>query len=131
MERATNSKKNILVVDPDPEFCRNVRLYLEENYTVFSRQGLEYLDYTIILKKINLLLIDAENNSPYLAQELSDIRRKHSDVRLIIMYTYFSTSKEEEMKLANVADQMLAKPFDVQILKEKVDILLESAFQNA
>ena len=108
-----------------------MRLYLEENYAVFSRQGLEYLDYTIILKKINLLLIDAENNSPYLAQELSDIRRKHPDVRLIIMYTYFSTSKEEEMKLANVADQMLAKPFDVQILKGKVDILLESAFQNA
>jgi len=124
MKRQFISKKNILVIDPDKEFCKSVRLYLEENYNVYSRQGLEYIDYTILLKQINLLLIDADYANQNLLSLLADSRQKHPDLKIVIMYTYFSSNKKEEFNIAETADDMIAKPFDVQLLKEKVDLLL-------
>ena len=126
MKQLSNSKKNILVVDPDKEFCKSVRLFLEENYTVTCRHGLEYIDYTILLKRINLLIIDADFGSQKLADMLSGIRRKHPVLKSIIMYTYFSSDKKEERIVSEEADDMIAKPFDVKVLKEKLDSLLTS-----
>ncbi len=119
-------KKNILVVDPDKEFCKNMRLFLEENYSVTCRHGLEYLDYTILLKRINLLLIDADFGGRKLADVLAQVHQKHPILKSIVMYTYFSSDKNEERTISEEADDMIAKPFDVKILKEKLDSLLSS-----
>ena len=124
MSVKSNSKRNIFVVDPDKDFCESVRLYLEDSYNVNSRQGLEYVDYTILLKKIDLLLIDADYVSQNLIGVLSDVRKKHNNLKIIIMYTYFASNKKDEVLLAKAADDMIAKPFDVQILKEKLESLL-------
>lgn len=126
MKRQFKSKQNILVIDTDREFCKSVRLYLEENYNVHSGQGLDNIDDTILLKQINLLLIDADFANQNLASILAGIRQKHPQLKIVIMYTYFSSDKKEEFNIAETADGMIAKPFDVQLLKEKVDLLLKS-----
>lgn len=117
-------RNNILVIDPDEDFCRDVRLYLEENYEVNTRQGIEYIDYTIILKKVDLLIIEADYADKNLLQLLEELKRNHAKIKIILMYTYFSSDKLIEQALANDADDMIAKPFDVAILKNKVDQLL-------
>jgi len=116
--------KTILVVDPDKEFCSNVRLFLEENYQVKTHQGLEYIDYTITLHKINLLVVDADYADKKLVELLSNIKLNHSKIKIIIMYTYFPSDKIIERALARNADDMIEKPFDVSLLKTKADRLL-------
>ena len=127
MGASVNANANILVIDPDREFCKSVRLYLEESYNVFSRQGLDNIDYAILLKRIDLLLIDADYITENLSEVLSSIHSKHPNLKIIIIYTYFSSNKKEELTIAEEADDLLAKPFDVKVLKEKVDHLIRPA----
>ena len=125
MSPAIKTNPNILVIDPDKDFCKNVRLYLEDSYNVFSRQGLEYIDYTILLKQVHVLLIDADYINENLSEIISSIHSKHPALKVIIIYTYFSSNKREEKTIAEEADDLLAKPFDVKVLKEKLDYLLK------
>lgn len=115
--------KNILVIDSDRDFCKNVRLYLEQDYNVVTRQRLKYIDYTIILNKIDLLIIDEGFNKPNLLNFIQDIKQKHPHLKIIVMYTYFQSDKKTEQELFQFVDDMIAKPFDVKLLKTKVDHL--------
>ncbi|MBD3226187.1 MAG: response regulator [Caldithrix sp.] len=124
-------RKNIMVVDPDEDFCRNVRLYLEDNYSVMSRQGLEFLDYSIILYQIDLVLLDADFATHESIKLLKDLKINHPRLKIVVMYVYLSLDREIEKSLAQHADDMIAKPFDVDVLKSKVDQLLGFSAQPA
>jgi len=97
-------KKRILVIDPDEDFCRNVRLYLEESYDVTARQGLEYIDFTILLNRVDLLLIEADFANAELVRSLQRIQKDHKDLKIVIMYTYFPADKKIERALVRIAD---------------------------
>ena len=122
-----SAKKNILVIDADEEFSRDVRLYLEENYHVTTRQGLEFLDYTIILKKTDLLILEADYADRTLLKLIEQLKQNHPTIKILIMYTYFHSDTLVEKALVNDADDVIAKPFDVVMLKNKVDQLLSQA----
>ncbi|HID39052.1 MAG TPA: response regulator [Calditrichaeota bacterium] len=124
MNQKQNKKKHILVIDPDEDFCRNVRLYLEESYEVTARQGLEYIDYTILLNRIDLMLIEADFADFELVNALQRIHKDYPSLKIIIMYTYFPADRKIERALVKIADTTIAKPFDVFQLKTKVDHLL-------
>lgn len=124
MKRIDSKNINILVIDPDEDFAQNVQMFLEETYSVGTRQGIEYLDYTIILKQIKMIILDVESVDQNVIELLNQIRSNHENVKIIIMYTYFSSDKEFEKTLINHADDVIAKPFDVTLLKNKVDSLL-------
>jgi DNA-binding NtrC family response regulator len=116
-------QKNILVVDRDKDFCKNVRLYLEQEYNIVTRQRLKYIDYSIILNKINLFIIDVDFNRKNLLEFIENLKLSHPRIKIIIMYTYFQFDKKTEKDLYQFVDDMIAKPFDVQMLKSKVDKL--------
>jgi DNA-binding response OmpR family regulator len=115
--------KNILVIDSDRDFCKNVRLYLEQDYNVVTRQRLKYIDYTIILNKIDLLIIDEGFNKLNLLDFIQEIKQKHTHLKIIVMYTYFQSDKKTEKELFQFVDDMIAKPFDVKLLRNKVNQL--------
>ncbi|GEM_PF-6845713 len=120
----SNRPKNILVIDPDKEFSENVRLFMEQDYHVDIRQNIEYIDHTIILRRINLVVIDAEYVTRDLVPVLNTIRRHHPGLKIIIMYTYLPEDKILEKDLIDLSDDVIAKPFNVDLLKDKVDHLL-------
>jgi len=124
MATSHNIKKNILVIDPDREFCKSVCLYLEESYNLIRRQRLEYVHYTIRLKRIDLLLIDADFFQDRLSSFLNSIHKKHPDLKIVVMYTFFAGDKKEELEIADEADALIAKPFDVRKLEEHIEQLL-------
>ncbi len=124
MVNSRNTKKNILVIDPDREFCKSVCLYLEESYNLIRRQRLEHVDYTILLKRIDLLLIDADYFTDKLSRFLSSVHHKHPDLKIVVMYTFFAGDKKEELEIADEADALIAKPFDVRILEKRIEHLL-------
>lgn len=125
MKRAIKDHpKNLLVIDPDKEFSENVRLFMEQDYHVDIRQSLEHMDRTIILRRIDLVVIDAEYITRELLPLLKDSRLNHPGLKIIIMYTYLPDDKNLERGLIELADDVIAKPFNVDVLKEKIDHLL-------
>ena len=126
MNQLRMKKKRILVIDPDHDFCKNVSLFLEENYYIDIRKGLDYIDHTIILKKIDLLIIEADFADKNLVDLLKRLKENHGNLKILIMYTYFPSDHEIERQIGKGADDMIAKPFDVYLLKKKVDKLLKS-----
>jgi DNA-binding NtrC family response regulator len=124
MSTQLSKKKRILVIDPDEEFCRSIRLYLEEDYQVTTRQGFDYFDYSIILNKIDLLIMEADLADARLIHLIKQIRHNHPAIRIIIMYVYFPPDKTIEKALVEDADDIISKPFDVDILQQKVNSLL-------
>lgn len=123
-------KKNVLVIDPDQDFCQNMRLYLEDNYNVLIRQTLDYLDYAILLNKVDLLIVEADFADENLVVLLEKLKRDHPSIKILIMYIYFPTDKMIEKAIASDADDLIAKPFDVAQLKSKVDQLLLGVRHN-
>lgn len=123
MKQMDDKNINILVVDPDEDFAQNVKMFLEETYSVTTTQRIEHLDNTKILNHIDVIVLAVEAVDGVI-ELLKQFRSNHEKVKIIIMYTYFSSDKEIEKSLANHADDMISKPFDVALLKNKVDSLL-------
>ncbi len=127
-DAATYQKpENILVIDSDRDFCKNVRLYLEQDYNVVTRQNLKYIDYTILLNKIDLLIIDEGFDKSNLLNFIQGVKQKHRRLKIIVMYTYFQSDQKTEKELFRFVDDMIAKPFDVKLLKNKVRRLFAAA----
>jgi len=120
MAHKETPKRNILVVDPDKDFCNSVRLYLEDSYMVYDRRTLDKIDYTVMLKRIDFLLINADYIQKDFGDVLSRLRLRYPSLIIIVLYTSFSAPQDEKT-LAQLADAMLAKPFDVKLLKKRLD----------
>ena len=126
MQKNENTfKHNVLVIDPDHEFCKNVGMFLEDSFNVYIRDGLEYLDYTIILDQIQLMLVNVDNADEAFLEELTNIKQNHPDVKILFMYTLMPEKAEIRFKIKKLADASIAKPFDVELLKIKMDCLLK------
>jgi len=123
MNNNYQKKLNILVIDPDEDFARDVKLFLEDAYSVEIRSTLDQLDYTIILNQIDVIIIAIDSIDELYFQLIEQIRTNHVKIKIIVMYTYIATDKEIEHKLVKCTDDMITKPFDVILLKDKVDSL--------
>ncbi|MEJ2052962.1 MAG: response regulator [Calditrichaceae bacterium] len=113
----------VLVIDPDEDFSRDVRLFLEDTYYVDTRQTIDQLDYIILLNKIDLIVMAVDYPDKNLISLLEQIRKNHKKLKIVIMYTYFSSGQDFEKSLVNYADDIITKPFDVALLKNKLDSL--------
>ncbi len=123
---AKTFSKNILVIDPDHELCKSIGLYLQDAFNVYLRYDLDYLDYTIFLNNINLILIDVDALTPYVVNNLQKVKKIYPQIKFLIMYTLLPENSELRNALRNLADGMIAKPFDVECLRFKIDVLLEN-----
>ncbi len=117
-------KKNVLVLDPDREFCKNVGMFLEDRFNVYIREDVESLDYTILLNQIQLMLVNVDNADAAFLEELSNIKKNHPDVKILFMYTLMPEKADIRQKIKKLADASIAKPFDVELLRIKMECLL-------
>ncbi|APF18829.1 hypothetical protein Calab_3198 [Caldithrix abyssi DSM 13497] len=118
-------RNNLLVIDPDHEFCKNVGMYLEDSFNVYIRDNVEYLDYTIILNRIDLVIVNVDNADENLLKELFNLKQQHQNVKIILMYTFIPDKPEIRRQLKKIADALITKPFDVELLKIKIECLLK------
>ncbi|MCD6375123.1 MAG: hypothetical protein J7L94_06315 [Caldisericaceae bacterium] len=117
-------KKNVLVLDPDREFCKNVGMFLEDRFNVYIREDVESLDYTILLNQIQLMLVNVDNADAAFLEELSHIKKNHPEVKILFMYTIMPEKADIRLKIKKLADASIAKPFDVELLRIKMECLL-------
>jgi DNA-binding response OmpR family regulator len=123
MDRVKTTTKNIMVVTPDKDFFNSVRLYLEDSYNIYDRRTLDKIEYTIMLRRIDILLIDVDTMPSGFVAAVWELRKKYPKLVIIVLYTYFA-EQQDEKQLAVVSNEMLAKPFDVKLLKKHLDSYL-------
>lgn len=123
----TPSINKILLVDSDKEFCQNVRLFLEDDYEVYIRHSCHDLDRFIMLKSIELIICDAEFFKKDLLAVFERLRKRHPGLKLILMYTYLSDDEEIKKAFSKDVDDLIAKPFPVNLLKKKVQLMLKES----
>ncbi|NOX87958.1 MAG: hypothetical protein GXO77_02955 [Calditrichaeota bacterium] len=99
-------------------------MYLEETYNVYTREGIDYLDYSIFLNRINLLLINIDNATDHLLDEIKSLKNNHPRIKIVLMYTFLPEDSALRKALMLNSDGLIAKPFDVVRLKAKIDSLL-------
>jgi len=119
-----NKKKNILIIDPDREFCKALSLFLQDHYNVEIRLNLKNIEPAIVLRRIDLLIINAEYSEQELFRLIETVRKKYPQLKIIIMYTVFPTDKISEQLLVRDSDAIITKPFRAEALREKMDDLL-------
>ena len=119
----------ILIVEDDKKLRQELETFLNKNG--FEAKGLDNFDNTIqdILKEnADLVLLDI--NLPYTDGEfVCKEVRKVSNVP-IIMVTSRDNEIDELMSLNYGADQYVTKPYNIQILLAKINVLLKRN-QNA
>jgi DNA-binding response OmpR family regulator len=118
----TNAIK-ALVVDPDKDFCNSMKLYLEDSYFIYTSQKVDDLKTIILRYDINILIIGSDYAVHYLVEMIRDLKKSASSLKIIVMYNYLPNEKELAKMLIDYSDDHISKPFDVHLLKEKVERL--------
>jgi len=121
-----NNKKKILIVDDEEDMVNMLRFRLEaNNYEVVSafdgHEGLNKarsLNPDLIILDLMLPKLDGHRVCGMLKFD-----KKHKHIP-IIMFTSRSHKKDEELSREMGAEAYIIKPFDVEVLMEKIKELL-------
>jgi DNA-binding NtrC family response regulator len=118
------TKKKILVLDQDKDVCQSIKEYLKEDYDVFARTGVNNILDTIRENNIDLIISDVDLPDGYIYRVLDDLKSSTAKVPVILMYVFFDCSQKMEENIRNMAEAVFLKPFDLQKLKKRIDLLL-------
>ena len=114
----------ILIVEDDEKLRKELKIFLEKNgYEVKILEKFENAIQDILKENADLILLDINlpyTDGEYICKEI----RKVSDLP-IIMVTSRNSEIDELICLNNGADQYVVKPYNVQILLAKIEVLLK------
>ena len=118
------TKKKILVLDKDKDVCQGIKEYLKEDYEVFACTSVDNILNTIQENNIDLIISDVDLPNGYIYRFLNDLKSSAAEIPVILMYVCFDCSQKIEESIRNMADAVFLKPFDLQKLKKRIDLLL-------
>ncbi len=118
-------KHRILVVDNDPDVGLSIQEYLRDEFDVYFVQDGKQIIPTIQKNQIDLILTDIHIPNVYIYNLLSQIRNSFPDIPIILMYVYFDYTQEMEATLRRMADALFLKPFDLDELRKRIQLLLK------
>ena len=118
------AKKKILVLDKDKDVCQGIKEYLKEDYEVFDCTSVDNILNTIQENNIDLIISDVDLPNGYIYRFLNDLKSSAAEIPVILMYVCFDCSQKIEESIRNMADAVFLKPFDLQKLKKRIDLLL-------
>lgn len=122
--------KRILILDSDKKFVKSLELLLNDRYDLISTYHPNLALSIIKKKKIDLLLTDIEFRNAQIAPFLTKIKQDHAEILVILMYTVFGREKENEYEITQLADDVLYKPFDPEILFDILNKNLSNQYQK-
>jgi len=113
-------KPDILVVDDQPSVCREVAVFLKNDYTVHAfKSGKEALDYITGHNPVDLILLDYEMPNMTGYEVLLEIRLNQSTKNTPVVFLTAETNERmrHEM-LGRGANGYLCKPITSSELRE-------------
>lgn len=126
-------RKKILVADDEPDILRTIAIMLEsEGYEVATALDGEETVKKIAANTPDLIILDMilpKINGREIAELLKNMGRGRK-IPLIVITAQAQRSEKESLKCAG-ADCCLIKPFDLYLLKDKIESLLNGGNNNA
>ena len=114
------SDNKILVVDDDKAVSAGVKMTLEEKYDVSTvESAIDAFDH-LANNKVDLVLLDIKMPHMNGLEALETIREKYPEVP-VVMLTAYPSEKNIQSSRALGAQGLLAKPFEVDELRDYVD----------
>ena len=124
-----NHSPRILLIDDDEEFTDDLIFLLDGPYQIVavheSNKGVELLES----EKFDLVMLDMampayySDNDETEGIEVLKIIRKNCSIKVIVI-TKLDTTKMKRICRKLEADEILIKPFDIAILKKKINELV-------
>ena len=126
MQRLKNKKQKILLFDNDNELANNIKLYLEDIYSVRIVISTEGLISEINNNSYDFLIFEVNSFDTHFNKIINKIRLIAPNTKIILMCTFFDTDINTERFILSKVDDYIFKPFNVNLLKQKLTILLTS-----
>lgn len=118
--------KRILIIDDDKEMCEELREILkDEGYNVSA--ALDGLEVKSLIEKFNydILLLDLKLPGISGFDILKNIKEKDMKLKVIIITgNPLKTLLKEEVETLKLADEIISKPFDIEVVLGKIKELL-------
>ena len=119
--RRTEQNKTILIIENDKDLADSIKLYLEDSYRVFITRDLAQISRCIARHKIQIILTDIDMASPEIQNKLIELKSDNPDVKIILMYMFLDEDEAQDQPFFKNADDYIFKPFDADVLKDKLD----------
>jgi DNA-binding response OmpR family regulator len=113
----------ILVADNDPEVGKSICEFLRDEYAVYMIDDGNQIPCCIEEHKIDILLTDINISNVYFYSLISTIKEKFPQLVIIIMYVYCDYTQEMEKTIRKLADAIFFKPFNLNELKRRIQLL--------
>ena len=126
MQRLKNKKQKILLFDNDNELANNIKLYLEDIYSVRIVISTEGLISEINNNSYDFLIFEVNSFDTHFNKIINKIRLIVPNTKIILMCTFFDTDINTERFILSKVDDYIFKPFNVNLLKHKLTKLLTS-----
>ena len=126
MQRLKKKKQKILLFDNDNELANNIKLYLEDIYSVRIVISTEGLISEINNNSYDFLIFEVNSFDTHFNKIINKIRLIVPNTKIILMCTFFDTDINTERFILSKVDDYIFKPFNVNLLKQKLTILLTS-----
>jgi len=121
-------KKRILVADSDKDICRSLYEFFKDDYEVFLVYDGKDVLQLISENNIELLLTDLNIPNVYIYNLLNKIKEKFPELPIIIMYVYCDSTQEMEDTIRKIASAFFRKPFDLNELKKRIELLVTNHY---
>lgn len=118
-------RTKILVFSPDPDLAKSLSLLLEDRFEIACEIQLENLKKAIVTTAPALLLIDLFSFPSDILREVNVLRASRLKIPVVLLRVYRQLSPELEEKIRDLADLVLYKPFDVNIVADAIYKLLD------
>ena len=120
----TEDRAKILVFSPDADLARSLSLLLENQFEIVCVTQLENLKRSIIGTSPALLLVDLFAFPSDILKEVNVLRASQLDIPVVLLRVYRQLSPELEETIRDLADLVLYKPFDVNVVADAIHKLL-------
>ena len=124
MKDFDNAARTVLIIENDHDLAESIRLFLEDSYRVYVTRDPNKICDIITRRKIQLVLTDIDVPNSSIQQQLSDIKSACPEIKIIVMYMFIDEEELMEQLLFQSADDYIFKPFDADVLRQKLDRLL-------
>ena len=122
--KTESDRTKILVFSPDVDLAKSLALLLENQFEIVCETQLDDLKTRIRSAVPALLLIDLFSFPSDILREVNVLRALRLHVPVVLLRVYRQLSPELEETIRDIADLVLYKPFDVNVVAEAVHKLL-------
>jgi DNA-binding response OmpR family regulator len=117
----------ILLLENDVDLADSICAFLEDSYRVYVIQDPSELSSYVSRYHINLIISDVDAHHPNLEKILRRIKTDDPQIKVLLMYLFMDEDEVSDKSIFQDADDIILKPFDVDVLRNKLDKLYQAS----